>query len=160
MGRGLLKGKLVLHEGTKLSPEAAASQADAMRAAIQSTEEPASYPAPTTPDEINASDSEDAAYPAESVTPGPPTPIIVSTASYPAASSGDNDVIGRTPIPNVGLRNGDADSERNESLQQTSSPPLLGTLFLWLGFFASLIVFISGGIGAIFYYGRQRDRGN
>jgi uncharacterized iron-regulated membrane protein len=34
---------------------------------------------------------------------------------------------------------------------------LLGTLFLWIGFAAALIIFISAVAGAIYYFRRQRS---
>lgn len=113
-------------------------------------------PGPTTEVPAIASQTDPDAYPA-----APPTPQVFATKSYPAPvgprdlTNGDG-----TPVPNIGANSRAAAEGQPDQSQAPRNSPALGTLFLWLGFGAALIVFISAVAGAIYYYSRQRASKN
>jgi hypothetical protein len=139
------------------SDQTATGQAETIAQVQESPTQPASsYPKPDTEAPIAIAQSEPDGYPAS-----PPTPRVLATNSYPARTSpvdltnGDG-----TPLPNIGAnRDAQLQGLRADSGAPTNSP-LMGTLFLWLGFLAALVVFISAVIGAIYYYSRQRSTDN
>jgi hypothetical protein len=90
--------------------------------------------------------------------PGPQTPQILATKSYPAPA-GPRDLTNGdgTPLPNIGANSRAPAEGQSEQSQTPTNSPALGTLFLWLGFTAALVVFISALAGAIYYYNRQRS---
>lgn len=87
--------------------------------------------------------------------PPPPTPIIAATQPYPPPTGPRNQVNG-SPAPNIGFGTRTAIERPGDSPQPASNSPQLGTLFLWLGFAAALIVFASAMAGAIYYYSKKR----
>jgi hypothetical protein len=110
------------------------------------------YPAPDTEVPVIALQSDPNGYPA-----APPTEQVFVTKSYPEPpgprdlTNGDG-----TPVPNIGANSQAAAQGRLDESQPPDNSPALGTLFLWLGFAAALIVFISAVVGAVYFYSRQR----
>ena len=111
------------------------------------------YPAPVIIDPADSAEPVPDAYPA-----APPTPIVFPTIGYPAGlepSGADG-----TPFPNIGSQNtepivgNETDEERDAQTQ-----PLLGTIFLWLGFGAAFALFITSVVAAIYYFDRKRAAG-
>ena len=118
---------------------------------IQPTPMGTAYPAPTI--SVRPTDLAEPlpdAYPA-----APPTPIVFPTDSYPTISEPD-DVIDGGDFPNIGSLNTGPTGEVPGEEHVTQTEPILGTLFLWLGFGAAFAVFVSSIVGAIYYYDRQR----
>lgn len=82
-------------------------------------------------------------------------PLQPSPIAYPPAGSG---IDGATPVPigsqtNQGLTS-DNTAEGNQSSQQDSGR---GLLFVWLGFFATLLVFLTSVIGSIVLFTRRNE---
>jgi len=122
------------------------------QALAQVTSDANGYPPPVDGEPASNLDSAQNGYP-----PAPPTPKIFGTKGYPAPVS-PHDLSNATPSPNiVGLGTQGKAETFGEEAQVTTSSPLLGTLFLWLGFSAALVVFLSAITGAIYYYNRQRN---
>lgn len=106
------------------------------------------------PDVINSDESGEPstdAYP-----DSPPTPIVFPTIGYPAVPRPSDDVVDGTPFPNINSGNTETAGDGTNVEQDSQTEPVLGTLFLWLGFGAAFAVFISSIVGAIYYYDRQR----
>ena len=117
---------------------------------IQATPVGTAYPGPVIIDRADSAEPAPDAYPA-----APPTPIVFPTVGYPAVSEPGG--VDSMPFPNIGSQNtrptmGDETVKEGDAKTQ----PLMGTVFLWLGFGAAFAVFISSIIGAIYYYDRQR----
>jgi len=85
----------------------------------------------------------------------PPTPQVFTTESYPGAVAPRGLTNGST-IPNIGTVDQSPNDDPGEEQESPNDSPLLGTLFLWIGFGAALLVFVSAVTGAIYYYNRQR----
>ena len=128
--------------------------AGALRARAQVTAEASAYPGPDEGALNNASASGSAGYPA-----APPTPKVFATNSYPVLTR-TNEVIKGTPVPNVGSRIESLGNQATDVTESANNSPALGTLFLWLGFAAALVVFVSAVAGAIYFYSRQRTGSN
>ncbi len=82
-------------------------------------------------------------------------PLQSSPVAYPPAGSG---IDGATPVPIgsqtiQGTTNGNT-AEGNQSSQQD---PGRGLLFVWLGFFATLLVFLTSVIGSIVLFTRRNE---
>lgn len=109
------------------------------------------YPPPIAETPVIESDSAQSAYP-----DAPPTPRTFATSGYPMPVSprglGDG-----TPVPSIGANDLASNTDPNEGDQESTNSPALGTLFLWIGFAAALVVFVSAVAGAIYYYSRQRS---
>ena len=120
------------------------------QALAQVTSDANGYPPPVVDDSDSNADSGPGGYP-----PPPPTPEVFDAEGYPAPVSPRQRNNG-TPVPNIGFGN-QAQAEAPSESAQTTNSPLLGTLFLWLGFGAALVVFLSAIAGAIYYYNRQRN---
>ncbi|MGD2079314.1 MAG: hypothetical protein PVH18_13095 [Chloroflexota bacterium] len=103
--------------------------------------------------EARGSDSESAQPP---YPPATSTLQISATKSYPEPP-GPRQLSNGTPVPNIGSANQDTSDNRSDEVQAPNNSPLLGTLFLWIGFAAALIIFISAVAGAIYYFRRQRS---
>jgi hypothetical protein len=108
--------------------------------------------APTAAVPSLAMQSDPDAYPA-----APPTPQVFATKSYPAPA-GPRDLTNgdETPLPNIGADRRAAAEAQREVTQAPENSPGMGTLFLWVGFIAALIVFVSAIAGTVYYYSRQR----
>ena len=86
----------------------------------------------------------------------PPTPQVVATNPYPAAPVGPRGLTNGAPIPNIGTGTQTTAEAPGAEQESSTDSSLLGTLFLWIGFGAAMLVFISAVTGAIYYYNRQR----
>ena len=108
------------------------------------------YPAPTIVEPTDSAQTLPDSYPAP-----PPTPVVFPTNSYPAVLE-PTDVVNGTPFPNIGSPDTGPTGDDPGEDQVTQTEPVLGTVFLWIGFGAAFAVFISSVVGAIYYYDRRR----
>jgi hypothetical protein len=60
-----------------------------------------------------------------------------------------------TPVPNIGANRAASSAGQVEETATASNSPALGTSFLWLGFLASLMMFVSAVAGAIYFFSRR-----
>jgi hypothetical protein len=125
-----------------------------LRTQAQVTPAASAYPGPDEEVPAGSSDTESTAYPA-----APPTPKVFATSGYPALPR-PNNVVNGTSIPGIRSRNESQDNQIADDTMITNTSPLLGTLFLWLGFAAALVVFVSAVVGAAYFYSRQRTGSN
>ncbi|UCG23985.1 MAG: hypothetical protein JSW55_17945 [Chloroflexota bacterium] len=129
-------------------------EGDSPGSQVQPTPSATAYPGPIEDGPAGPYDSTPGAYPA-----APPTPIVFPTDSYPAGSEAGHAVNG-TPIPNIGSQDAGPPTVEPSEIQDTKPEPILGTIFLWLGFGAAFAVFISSIVAAIYYYDRRRATSN
>lgn len=138
------------------TPDQIASSQGSNSAQQQATPPTGGYPGPTAQAPEIAMQSDPDGYPAP-----PPTPQVFATASYPEPK-GPRDLTNGdgTPVPNIGANNRGPGEDGPDESPAPGNEPALGTLFLWLGFVAALIVFVSAVAGAVYFYNRQRAGNN
>ncbi len=105
--------------------------------------------------------------PESETVPATPLNTVPDTTTDPAAESpamAEPDaslepprVIGATPYP-VGSSTINPDSEFQDTETVPASSGLVGRVYLWIAFIASIVIFIAAVIGAILLYTRQRSK--
>ncbi len=97
-----------------------------------------------------------------------PTPTLAVPVEAPAASqgepypSGGTDFNGQLPVP-IGIENGAQATEGNLANEpatpqlEESSPSDRGIIFLWLGFVATMLVFLTSVFGSIILFTRRNE---
>lgn len=114
------------------------------------------YPAFETPLDSQPAESPQESYPAPSEIQSQPT---VGSVSAPQVTS----PLGQSPIATSSadrIGSGQQLPVDQRTAAQESQQSLGPVLFLWLGFLASLLIFVAGVVGSILFFTRQRSKGS
>lgn len=141
---------------TRLGTNTAGDNSGGIVAALSAQADATGYPAPLTPNPVSPGINSENGYPINI-----PQPDILPSDAYPGlvSNGGQSD----DSIAPLGSSPASGSTELDEAGDQTtpnqsSEDSVLSTAVLWLGFIASLVIFLAGVVGSIYYYRRPRSQ--